>query len=205
MSSPTTYRTHHEDRPAKAAATTPAFRVEAIASDHLDRIRAAGRDDFGNPFDVTVDVDGGSPLRCCLRPTEPGERIALIAHSPSPGPGPYAEVGPVFVHAEACRGYQTPAQYPPGYRDWAPMIFRPYDASGAMVYPALAMVEAEHAERVIATMLADPGIELIHARNVYAGCFMFTIHRQPALAESERQLDLSDGAGGGADRGLDGG
>ncbi len=42
-----------------------AFRIEAIASDILDRIRAAGQDDFGNPIDIAIDEGGGSPLRCC--------------------------------------------------------------------------------------------------------------------------------------------
>jgi hypothetical protein len=160
-----------------SATLTRPFRIEAIAPDALDRIRAAGRDDFGNPAEVSIDADGGSPLRCCLRPAEPGARIALIAYRPFTRPGPYAETGPVFIHAGACPGYGTPGQYPPGYRSRPAMIFRPYRRDGQIAYPAIAIVEGDQAEEAIERMFADPSIEFIHARNVYAGCFMFTIRR----------------------------
>ena len=157
--------------------TTDAFRIRAIAPHDLDRIRGAGHDDFGNPLQPFVDEEGGSPLRCCLRPAEAGERLMLIAYRPFRRPGPYAEVGPVFVHADTCGGYTEPARYPAGYRSWKTMVFRPYHVDGRMAYPALAMVDGPEAEQAIAAMFADPTIEVIHARNVYAGCYMFAIHR----------------------------
>lgn len=42
-----------------------AFRIEAIASDILDRIRAARHDDFDNPIDIAIDEGGGSSLHSC--------------------------------------------------------------------------------------------------------------------------------------------
>ncbi|MCA1707499.1 MAG: DUF1203 domain-containing protein [Actinobacteria bacterium] len=63
-----------------APGTKDLFRIEAIATDVLERIRVAGQDDFGNPMEVTVDAEGGAPLRCCLRPAAPGARITLIAY-----------------------------------------------------------------------------------------------------------------------------
>jgi len=161
-----------------AMTSTPvAFRISAIPPQMLDRIRAAGIDDFGNPLEVSVDEQGGAPLRCCLRPAAPGDRLVLIAYRPYSRPGPYAEVGPVFVHAERCAGYTEPARYPAGYRDWATLIFRPYHDDGRMAYPAIAMVDGPQAKQAIAAIFADPTIEMIHARNVYAGCYMFAIHR----------------------------
>ncbi len=156
------------------------FRISAIPPQTLDRIRAAGHDDFGNPLQGFVDVEGGSPLRCCLRPATAGERLMLIAYQPFSRPGPYAEVGPVFVHAEQCAGYGEPSRYPEGYRSWKTMVFRPYHFDGRMAYPALAMVDGPQAELVIDTIFADPTIEMIHTRNVHAGCYMFAIHRPEA-------------------------
>ena len=71
-------------------------------------------DEAGNRLTVQADADGGSPLRCCLRETVPGERVLLIAYTPPGTRGAYAERGPVFIHAEPCDGYLTPDQYPPG-------------------------------------------------------------------------------------------
>jgi hypothetical protein len=76
-----------------------AFRVHAIPPGTLAGIRLAGHDRFGNELTPIVDAEGGSPLRCCLRRSTPGERLYLIAYRPFTRPGPYAEAGPVFVHA----------------------------------------------------------------------------------------------------------
>ena len=51
-----------------------------------------------------VDDDGGRPLRCCLRDSRPGERLALVAVTPEGPQGAYRETGPVFLHADGCGG-----------------------------------------------------------------------------------------------------
>jgi hypothetical protein len=165
--------------PAATAART-AFRVTPIPAEVLERIRAAGHDDFGNPLVAVTSEEGGAPMRCCLRPAEPGDRLCLIAYRPFTRPGPYAESGPVFIHAEACAGYASTSIYPPGYRDWPTMVFRPYCHDGSIAYDAIRMGDGATAEALIASTLADPGIEFIHARNVHAGCYMFCIGRAGA-------------------------
>lgn len=157
-----------------------AFRVTPISAGVLDRIRAAGHDDFGNPLVPAINQAGGAPLRCCLRPAAPGDRLCLIAYRPFTRPGPYAETGPVFIHAEPCAGYADTDSYPPGYRDWPAMVFRPYTYDGAIAYDAIQTGDGATAETLIASMLADPAIEFIHTRNLYAGCYMFCISRPGA-------------------------
>jgi hypothetical protein len=78
-----------------------------------------------------VDDGGGAPLRCCLRNSRAGERVALVSTTP-PGPaGAYEETGPVFVHADGCTGPQSPG-YPEEFRS-RPQVFRAYDADGAII------------------------------------------------------------------------
>jgi hypothetical protein len=167
--------------------TGTAFCVTAIPADTLRRIRAAGQDDFGNELVPVVSKEGGDPMRCCLKRSEPGDRVCLIAYRPFSRPGPYAESGPVFIHADACAGYADAGSYPPGYRDWPAMVFRPYHYDGTIAYDAIQMGDAATAEALIASMFADPAIAFIHTRNVYAGCYMFRISRPaaaPAFADS---------------------
>ena len=52
---------------------------EAIPQARLREIKAAGVDEAGNQLTVQVDTGGSSPLRCCLRESDPGERMLLIA------------------------------------------------------------------------------------------------------------------------------
>jgi hypothetical protein len=152
------------------------FQISAIPAETLRRFRETGLGDNGTPWQVEVD-DGGSPLRCCLRPADPGERLALVAYRPDLPAGPFAEVGPVLVHADACPGYRETGAYPERYRDWPTMVFRPYYRDGGMAYPAISLVDGPDAERAIAEIFADPDIDRIHTRNVRAGCYMFAIHR----------------------------
>lgn len=78
-----------------------------------------------------VDKEGGAPLRCCLRDSRRGERVALVSVTP-PGPmGAYRETGPVFMHADGCDGASS-RTYPDDFRS-RPQIFRTYDAAGSII------------------------------------------------------------------------
>jgi hypothetical protein len=152
-----------------------AFRVDAIPAGDLDRIRANGVDDFGNPLEPRlVRESGGTPLRCCLREADAGERVVLIAYRPAAVGGPYAEVGPVFVHAERCDGYAETGRYPQGFRH-RQQLLRAYDARGRQVENVIA--DGVRAEFAITDLLRRPDVAFVHSRNVLAGCYMFAITR----------------------------
>jgi len=146
---------------------------QAIPAAELDAIRAAGRDEAGNPLEVRALEGGGSPLRCCLREARAGERVLLIAYTPPGTAGAYAERGPVFIHAERCAGYLTPGQYPPGLAH-RQQVVRAYDRHGRIADGVL-VADGRHAGRVIAELLARPEVELVHVRNVGYGCYNFAV------------------------------
>src|SRR5260370_35499580 len=62
-----------------AAATALAFEVRAIEPAVLARLRVA--DDAGHAQRLITEGAGGSPLRCCLRASKPGGRIALVSYA----------------------------------------------------------------------------------------------------------------------------
>jgi hypothetical protein len=151
------------------------FTVYALPPAELDRIRAAGRDDFGHPLRISADDDvAGTPLRCCLRDAEVGERVALLSWQPlTEAPdSAYAEVGPIFVHADSCPGYRESAAYPAGFRHRTQLL-RSYTAGGDML--DYEITDGAAAEATIEKLLANPDAAVIHSRNVKAGCYMFAI------------------------------
>lgn len=159
--------------------TTPAdtFRIDAIPWPTLQMIWDSGHDALGNPIEVMVnDEPQSAPLRCCLKEAAVGEAIGLVAYSPFEKLGPYAEVGPVFIHASPCSGYQTPYQYPADFRHRR-QVLRAYDGEERMVYDANRFVDGIQAESTIAEIFANPSVAFVHSRNVLPGCYMFTIHR----------------------------
>jgi hypothetical protein len=154
--------------------TTTTFRIDAIPADRLNHLRSTRTDDAGEPLRPFVTDEAGAPLRCCLRDADAGERLVLIAYRPDGTAGAYREIGPVFVHAEPCEGYDPTIGYPEGFRP-RPQIFRAYDKKGRITDAVL--VEGADAEPALEKLLADLGIATIHSRNVLYGCYMFAINR----------------------------
>jgi len=145
----------------------------AVPAAELDRIRCNGYDDFGNVV-VSRVAGGGEPLRCCLTLAPPGDRIALVSHRPMTSGGPYAEVGPVFVHLTDCPAPAADA-FPEDFQDRR-AVLRPYDAAGQMLDGVLA--EPGTSVKELERLFDDPAVDSVQVRNVIAGCWNFTVRRR---------------------------
>ncbi|MFE6223954.1 DUF1203 domain-containing protein [Streptomyces sp. NPDC057854] len=156
------------------------FTPRAVEPDVLTALRTV--DDAGRPCVPYVAPEGGHPLRCCLRLSRPGERIALVSYAPlrrwaaaaGAAPGAYDEVGPVFVHGDACAGPE-PADGYPFARPGALRTVRRYGADGRIVGGRL--VELPGLDEAFAEAFADPEVALVHVRAVEYGCFHFEVRR----------------------------
>ena len=121
-----------------------------------------------------IDDDGGAPLRCCLRDSRAGERIALVAVTPEGPQGAYRETGPVFLHADGCSG-PTDTGYPEEFRRRT-QVFRAYDHAGVIVGGEVVRPGSGQ-EEAAARLLADTDVAFLQTRNVVFGCYMLTITR----------------------------
>ncbi|MEV0121896.1 DUF1203 domain-containing protein [Streptomyces sp. NPDC050703] len=147
------------------------------------------RDDAGRDCVPYVDHEGGDPLRCCLRPVAPGERVALVSYAPlrrwaartGAAPGAYDEQGPVFIHAEPCAGPDEGRKEYPFSRAGALRTLRRYDAGGRIVGGRLLEIPeagTEGFDAAFGEAFADPAVALVHVRAVEYGCFHFEVRRE---------------------------
>ncbi|MEV0785031.1 DUF1203 domain-containing protein [Streptomyces sp. NPDC050423] len=162
------------------------YEARAIAPAALRELRET--DDAGRPCVPYTATEAGSPLRCCLRGGEAGERIALVSYAPlrrwaaagRAKPGAYDEQGPVFIHAEPCAG---PAPDRTGYpfsRAGALRTVRRYNAEGHIVGGRLLTIPAEEErgyDEALTEAFADPEVALVHVRAVEYGCWHFEVRR----------------------------
>lgn len=144
----------------------------------LDRVFAAGHDHGGNPIQPFVDEAGGWPLRCCLADSRAGDRLAIIAWSPMPWRGAYAETGPVVVHADGCAD-PGPFHRLPTDLDRRAMTLRPYGRDRRIAYHRVRQVAADDSLTDRARELLEfDDVEFVHGRNVTGGCYAFTACRR---------------------------
>jgi Protein of unknown function (DUF1203) len=154
--------------------TTPV--VVALDPARVAAMRGSGVDHGGNPLEPFVDDEGGWPLRCCLRDSEVGEWIAIVAWQPFTWKGAYAETGPVVVHAEACEGFSGSAV--PVEFEGRRQLVRPYTADHRIAYDHVRLVETEESlTDAIRAVFEHADVESALVRNVMAGCLSFEVVR----------------------------
>jgi hypothetical protein len=155
----------------------PVALEELRTTDDAGRVPAPGTDD-----------EGGAPLRCCLRRSRAGERIALVSYAPlrrwaaatGADPGAYDEQGPVFVHAEECAGPDREGLDKDGlaFTD-SHRTVRRYSAEGRILGGRL--VGAADGPGAFAPALReafdDPAVAFVHVRAVEYGCFLYEVAR----------------------------
>jgi hypothetical protein len=163
--------------------TVATTQTEITAIDHTVVASLLERDDAGRrPRLVTHDA-GGSPLRCCLRLSRPGEAVALVSYAPlrrwaqerGVDPGAYDETGPVFIHTEPCGG-RIDDGYPAELRGSERML-RAYSTDGRILRGVIVEPNGDF-EGTIDDLFADPDVAAIHARAVDFGCFTFEVRRR---------------------------
>lgn len=147
--------------------------ITGLDQTDFEAVLAAGIDHGGNPIEPFVDADRGWPLRCCLTDSEPGDEIAIVAWSPFPWKGAYAETGPVVVHAHPCGGPKTPEL--PAALDERSMTLRPYGPDRRIAYHHVRHVPAgESLSAHLAELLAEDDVDFVHGRNTTGGCYSFS-------------------------------
>lgn len=150
---------------------------EAIAAHY----RRAGPDANGQVPERRVAQAGVLPCRHCLDMIRAGEAYLTLAHRPFPAPQPYAETGPIFLHAESCpRGGGT-AEIPvflasPAY------IVRGYGWDDRIAYGTGGVVETTAIAARAAELLADPAIAYLHVRSASNNCYHCRIERAGGAA-----------------------
>jgi hypothetical protein len=147
------------------------MRYLPIPTELADEARATRVDRFGHELQSVLET---GPCRVCLRiPSEPEEMI-LMSYQPLPDTGPYAEIGPIFVHAHRCAPYCDVETFPADFSN-RPLVLRAYDYDGRIADARVA--EACQAHATATELLSRNDVAEIHVRHVSYTCFDFKIVR----------------------------
>jgi hypothetical protein len=149
------------------------FRVVPLSSEIAEAARRTGAAGAADHTIMVADSPNSYPCRHCLRWAESGERVVLFPFTSVSSGSPYAESGPVFVHAEPCEQYADTDTYPAQFRHGRAL--RAYDARRMMIDAIV--VNGDGPEAGIEKLLENPETDFIHVRSVTRGCYTMGIAR----------------------------
>ena len=134
-----------------------------------------GPDAYGLKPERAISDGDGVPCRHCLGGVKAGEAYLILAHRPFPALQPYAETGPIFLHAEPCPAYAEPG--PPPMLESRDYIVRGYDSRDRIVYGTGAVTPTGEITAYAETLLARDDIAYVHVRSARNNCYQCKIVR----------------------------
>ena len=135
--------------------------------------QSGGLDANGQVPERQISDGDGNPCRHCLNLIPKGAGMLVLAHRPFPAPQPYAEVGPIFLCADACEA--GGGKDMPQILESPTYILRGYGPDDRIVYGTGAVVATETLPEEAARRLADPRIAYVHVRSARNNCFQVRI------------------------------
>jgi len=119
----------------------------------------------------------GNTCRHCLDDVAEGDPFLILAHRPFPTPQPYAEVGPIFLHAEDCPRYDEAAGVPGHYARRQAVLIRGYGSDDRILYGTGKVIPPREIEATAEALFGDPKVAYLHLRSATNNCYQFRIER----------------------------
>jgi hypothetical protein len=153
------------------------IRFVALDSALVKRLQDGGADANGQKPERHICTGGMMPCRHCLSDIKAGEPYLILAHRPFPVAQPYAEQGPIFLHAEACGRHCDSAVVPDMFLEREAYLIRGYGADDRIVYGTGRIVAPAAMVEAARNAFGDPRVEYVHVRSASNNCYQCRIDR----------------------------
>ncbi|MDP9634872.1 MAG: DUF1203 domain-containing protein [Ensifer adhaerens] len=153
-----------------------ALRYIPMSTDQAERLRQGGNDAYGNPPERQISDGDGVPCRHCLGNVDAGDTYLIFALRPFTSLQPYAETGPVFMHADECPAYSDEGR-PPILTSSKDYLLRGYGSNERIIYGTGGVVPAEQLESRAEALLSMPEVASVHVRSAKNNCYQCRIER----------------------------
>lgn len=151
------------------------FVVRGIETGYVQAIRQGGSDANGQPAVRAVAQGASNPCRHCLGLIAEGDQKLVLAHRPFHRLQPYAELGPIFLHADGCERYESNS-LPAWFVYLQPAIVRGYGQDDWIRYETGHVVPGSELAVQCEEILNNPEVAYVHIRSKY-NCFQCRVDR----------------------------
>lgn len=151
---------------------------QALPTDEVRALQGGAADAYGMPSERKTSDGDGVPCRHCLRNVAAGDEYLILAYRPFPALQPYAETGPIFLHADPCeRGREIDVL--PEMLNSRDYIVRGYGRDDRIVYGTGAVTPTGEVAMRAAKLLGRDDIAYVHVRSARNNCYQCRIDRAP--------------------------
>lgn len=104
--------------------------------------------------------------------------MLVLAYRPFEALQPYAEVGPIFLHAEPCERHDETATLPNMLAGYERLLARGYGHDNRIVYGTGLVVDTADLTKRCSTLLDDTAVAYVHLRSASNNCYQCRVERQ---------------------------
>lgn len=145
-----------------------------LPSDEVAALRDAAPDAYGRPPERGRSEGHANPCRHCLDFVPEGAGMLILAHRPFDDLQPYAETGPIFLCAQACRPWSG-SGLPPILSSSPDYLPKCYTADQRIRYGTGRIVASEEIAAYATGLLERPEISFVDVRSARNNCFQLRI------------------------------
>jgi len=140
-------------------------------------LQRGGKDANGQTPQRATSDGGTIPCRHCLTPVGKGEDYLILAHRPFPEAQPFAETGPIFLHAKECSRAIASGKPAPMFQLGGSYILRGYSQNHWINHDAAEVVTPEKLTETGRRLLSRNDVAYVHMRSSKMNCYQCRIER----------------------------
>ncbi len=153
------------------------IRFIAMPTEEARRFQAGGPDAHGMVAERRISDGDGVPCRHCLLDVAKDEAYLILAYRPFPALQPYAETGPIFLHAAACERTADQHDTPAMLMKRAAHLIKGYGPDDRIVYGTGKVVAAAELATAAAEILGRGDVAYAHVRSALNNCYTCRVER----------------------------
>lgn len=149
---------------------------QGLPTDRVRALQNGGPDAYGMTPERRVSDGDGMPCRHCLKNIAAGDDYLVVAYRPFPALQPYAETGPIFLHADPCERADE-GEALPEMLESTDYIVRGYGKDDRIVYGTGAVTPTSNIAGRAEDLFRREEIAYVHVRSARNNCYQCRIER----------------------------
>jgi hypothetical protein len=153
------------------------IRYKAMLTEEARKFQSGWPDAYGMTPERHISDGDGIPCRHCLEDVAKGHAYLMLAYRPFPELQPYAETGPIFLHAEPCAHADEENETPPMLMRRHSHLIKGYGSDHRIVYGTGKIVASGELDASASLILQRSDVAYVHVRSAANNCYTCRIER----------------------------